>query len=81
MHGTRALAQFMHPPDRLSHLTLRWAQRTHEKFFCAVVVESGVVAVVFEDEGGAVDAIQKDLLRVVSVPAVSPKRLHLLAEE
>lgn len=73
MHGTRALAQFIQPLDLLSHLTLRWAQRTHEKLFCvdafgAVVVESGVV--VLEDKGGAVDAIREQSLDLINMPII-----------
>jgi hypothetical protein len=84
MHGTPALAQFTQPPDLLSHLTLRWEQRTHEKLFCvdafgAVVVDSGVV--VLEDEGGAVDAIREQSLTVINMSTVDSRWLHLLACE
>jgi len=84
MHGTRALAQFIQPPDLLSHLTLRWAQRTHEKLFCvdtfgAVVVDSGVV--VLEDKGGVVDAIREYSLDLTNMPTVDSRWLQLLACE
>lgn len=52
MHGTLALAQFAHPLDRLSHLTLRCAQRTQEKLLGASC-DGGVDA--DEDESAMAD--------------------------